>query len=220
MFNLIRNNRYLNTFVILTRLLIGFAFIPSGLKKVLGERFTNLSVETQIGFFFEGLYQSGIYWNFLGLAQVVTAFLLMTQRLATIGAVMFFFIITNIWVITVSMKFTGTWIITSLLLLATVMLLVWDSHKLKYLLLKDNFTPQHQTTTLPTYNKLWMITGFFTFFIGLAGSIVLMKVINPVPGIILILSLPVIVLGVLITDEVNFRKNEKYLHKKRSDSYT
>lgn len=209
MLYLIRTNRYLNTFVILTRLLIGFAFIPSGLKKVLGERFTNLSVETQIGFFFEGLYQSGIYWNFLGLGQMVAAFLLMTQRLATIGAVMFFFIITNIWMITVSMKFTGTWIITSLLLLATIMLLIWDSHKLKYLFLKDNFSTQPVTTTLPTYNNLWVITGYVTFIIGLAGSVVLMKMSNPVPGIVLILSLPAIVLGVLIADEINFRKKQK-----------
>lgn len=209
MLYLIRTNRYLNTFVILTRLLIGFAFIPSGLKKVLGERFTNLSVETQIGFFFEGLYQSGIYWNFLGLGQMVAAFLLMTQRFATIGAVMFFFIITNIWMITVSMKFTGTWIITSLLLLATIMLLIWDSHKLKYLLLKDNFNTQPVTTTLPTYNNLWVITGYVVFIIGLVGSVVLMKVSNPVPGIVLILSLPAIVLGVLIADEINFRKTRR-----------
>lgn len=209
MFNSIRANRYLNTFVILTRLLIGFAFIPSGLKKVLGERFTNLGAETQIGFFFEGLYQSGIYWNFLGLGQMVAAFLLMTQRLATLGAVMFFFIISNIWMITVSMKFTGTWIITSLMLLATIMLLIWDSHKLKYLFLADNFNTEPAKTSLPTYNNLWMIAGLFVFIIGVAGSTVLMNLSNPVPGIVLILSLPFIVLGVLIVDEINFRKNKK-----------
>lgn len=195
--------------MIITRLLIGFAFIPSGLKKVLGERFTNLGVETQIGFFFEGLYQSGIYWNFLGLGQMVAAFLLMTQRLATLGAVMFFFIISNIWMITVSMKFTGTWIITSLMLLATIMLLIWDSHKLKYLFLPDNFNTERATTTLPTYNNLWMIAGLFVFIIGVTGSTVLMNLSNPVPGIVLILSLPFIVLGVLIVDEINFRKNKK-----------
>lgn len=209
MFNQIRSNRYINTFVILTRLLIGFAFIPSGLKKVLGERFTNLGVETQIGFFFEGLYQSGIYWNFLGLGQMVAAFLLMTQRLATLGAIMFFFIISNIWMITVSMKFTGTWIITSLMLLATIMLLIWDSHKIKYLFMKDNFSTERAEASLPTYSNLWMIAGLFVFIIGVADSVVLMNLSNPVPGIVLILSLPFIVSGVLIVDEINFRKNKK-----------
>ena len=42
-----------------TRILLALAFIPSGLKKVLGERFTILDIETSVGFFFEALYQIG-----------------------------------------------------------------------------------------------------------------------------------------------------------------
>ena len=38
-----------------TRILLFLGFLPSGLKKVLGERFTLLSVDTPVGFFFEAL---------------------------------------------------------------------------------------------------------------------------------------------------------------------
>ena len=55
----------------LTRILLFLAFLPSGLKKVLGERFTLLGVDTPVGFFFEALYQTGFYWNFLGLMQLI-----------------------------------------------------------------------------------------------------------------------------------------------------
>ena len=53
----VRKTAWLNTFVILTRYLIAFAFIPSGLKKIAGKRFTQMGTDTQIGFFFEALYQ-------------------------------------------------------------------------------------------------------------------------------------------------------------------
>ena len=56
-YNKLRSTSWVNTFVILTRYLIAFAFIPSGLKKIAGERFTQLGTDTQIGFFFEALYQ-------------------------------------------------------------------------------------------------------------------------------------------------------------------
>jgi len=153
----------------LTRILVGFAFIPSGLKKALGERFTSISVDNPIGFFFEALYQTGIYWQFLGLAQLLTALLLMSQRFATLGAILFFFISSNIWIITISMNFTGTWIITSLMMLAAVLLLIWDLRKISLLVMPDNFTANISTTKYPTYNKYWIITGLllFTICIGL-----------------------------------------------------
>lgn len=126
--------KLLNLFIINLRILLGIAFIPSGLTKVFNREFTTLTDKTAIGFFFEGLYQSGFYWIFIGLCQLLTAFLLMTQRMATLGAVFFFVIIVNIFIITVSLNFTGTWIITGLMLLAGLLLLVWDWERLKPIL--------------------------------------------------------------------------------------
>jgi len=41
-----------------TRILLFLAFLPSGLKKLLGERFTLLGIESPVGFFFEALYRA------------------------------------------------------------------------------------------------------------------------------------------------------------------
>jgi hypothetical protein len=54
-------------------------------------------------------------------------------RTATLGALMFFPLIVNIFVITVSLHFQGTPIITGLMLLANIYLLCWDYDKLKHL---------------------------------------------------------------------------------------
>ena len=134
----IRSNHYLNLFVILTRLLIGFAFIPPGLTKLLNERFTLISTANPIGYYFEAMYQTGFYWQFIGFTQLLSALLLMTQRFATWGSLIFLSVLTNIWLLTISMEFKGTWIITSLMMLANLLLIIWDADKIKPLFLKDN----------------------------------------------------------------------------------
>ena len=114
-----------------TRLLLSFAFVPSGLKKLLGERFTLLGVDNPVGFFFEALYQSGWYWNFLGFMQLLVALLLLIPRTTFLAAIMYLPIIINILVIVVAMHFIGTPIIAGLMLLANIYLLFWDYNKLK-----------------------------------------------------------------------------------------
>ena len=132
-----RSRRWLVWFTWMTRGLLALAFVPSGLTKVLGNRFTLLSPETPIGYFFEALYQSGIYWQFIGLAQLAAALLLLIPQTATIGALVYFPLILNIFVITVSLNFAGTPLITGLMLLGCIYLLCWDYDKLKNLARRD-----------------------------------------------------------------------------------
>lgn len=129
-----RRNPLMQRFTSFNRLLLGIAFIAPGLTKVFGNRFTVLGLDSPVGFFFEAMYRTGFYWRFLGLAQIIASLLLLIPRTASFGAVAFFPIILNIFVITVSLKFTGTWVITGLMLLANLYLLCWDYHKLKPLL--------------------------------------------------------------------------------------
>jgi len=124
---------WLRAFTIFTRLLLALGFLPSGLTKVRGQRFTSLGLDNPVGFFFESLYRTGFYWRFLGLCQLAAALLLVIPKTATIGALVYFPLILNIFVITVSLHFTGTPIITGLMLLANVYLLCWDYDKLKRL---------------------------------------------------------------------------------------
>ncbi|WP_379964554.1 DoxX family protein [Epilithonimonas sp. UC225_85] len=169
MYSKLRNNRTLNLLIIGIRFLVGFAFIPSGLKKLLGERFTSIGTDNPIGYFFEAMYRTGFYYEFLGFCQLLAAFLLFTQRFATSGALMFFGIILNICVLTISMHFTGTWIITSLMLFASLVLLAWDWNKLKPIVgIRISETHDYKEPSL-----IWQITGFILFIILLSGSILL-----------------------------------------------
>jgi hypothetical protein len=120
-------------FTALTRLLLALAFIPSGLVKALGLPFTSLGPDTAVGAFFGALYASGFYYRFIGLAQLLAAVLLLFPRTATVGALIYLPIVVNIVVITLSIGFQGTWVITCLMLLANVYLLCWEYDTLKRL---------------------------------------------------------------------------------------
>ncbi len=129
--NQIYNKRLFVLFTWGMRILLFLAFLPSGLKKLLGERFTLLGIETPVGFFFEGLYRTGFYWNFLGFMQLLVGVLLLIPRTSFFGAMLYLPIIINIFIIVVSINFTGTPIIAGLMLLANIYLLFWDYKKLK-----------------------------------------------------------------------------------------
>jgi len=130
----VKQNRFLKIFTVFTRILLALGFLPSAITKVLGNRFTILGIDNPVGFFFEAMYRTGFYWRFLGLCQLAAAALLVIPRTATIGALVYFPLILNIFVITVSLHFTGTPFITGLMLLANLYLLCWDYDKLKSLI--------------------------------------------------------------------------------------
>jgi uncharacterized membrane protein YphA (DoxX/SURF4 family) len=130
----VRREKLLRIFTVFTRILLALGFIPSGLTKVRGNRFTILGLDNPVGFFFEAMYRTGFYWRFLGLCQLAAALLLLIPRTATIGALVYFPLILNIFVITVALEFRGTPFITGSMLLASVYLLCWDYDKLKHLI--------------------------------------------------------------------------------------
>jgi hypothetical protein len=153
--------------VIYTRYLIGGAFVFASIVKIKGERFlTDMNIIEGSPIFsaahmFETLYQSGLYWKFIGLSQLVAAFLLMTQRFSKLGALTFFPIILNIFFITVSYDFGGTTYITTLMLMANVALLLWDWDELKVLL---NF-PSAAAPPANSFEKMkiWEVCGLILF---------------------------------------------------------
>ncbi len=130
----VRASRRLVRFTWLTRVLLALAFLPSGLTKFLGNRFTIVGPEMPIGYFFDALYQTGFYYRFIGLAQLTAAALILVPRTAALGAVFYFPIILNICLITWSLRFPGTTVITTLMLLGSVYLLCWDYDRWKALL--------------------------------------------------------------------------------------
>ncbi len=124
--------------IIYTRYLLGATFVFSSFIKMKGRRFTSSSGEAEpiasAFHFFETLYQSGLYWQFIGLVQFVSGALLMTQKYAKIGALMYFPIILNVFIITLSYYFAYTYVITGLMLLASIALILWDFNELGILI--------------------------------------------------------------------------------------
>lgn len=147
---------WLRRFTAFTRGLLAVGFIRPGLVKALGGPFTDMSVETPIGYFFDAMYRTGAYWRFIGVCQVLAALLLLMPRAgATVGALLFLPIILNIFVITVSLSFTGTWFMTGLMLLAVLYLVCWDYPRWKGVL----FEPSPVCALPPVREPVpWMLT--------------------------------------------------------------
>ena len=128
-----KRNKWLRYFAIFCRIALALGFIPSGIVKVRGERFTALPSNHPLGHYFDALYLTGYYYTFLGVGQLVTALLLLIPRTALLGAMLYFPVILNICVLTYAVRFEGTRIAT-LMLLANLFLLVWDYDRLRHVL--------------------------------------------------------------------------------------
>jgi len=93
--------------------------------------FTILPDSNPVGHYFNALYQTGFYYEFIGWSQMIAAILLLFPRTAHLGALMFLPIIANIAVLTTSVGFVGTWLITILMCLAATYLVAWEYDRLK-----------------------------------------------------------------------------------------
>ena len=151
--------------VIYTRYLIGGAFVFASIIKIKGNRFTGNSGEhnpiDSAWHFFETMYQSGLYWKFIGFGQLLAGCLLMTQKYAKLGALINFHIILNIFIITLSYYFAFTPVITGMMLFANVLLIFWEWNELKILF---NITPEIYNTPRLEKDILWQLTGLILFF--------------------------------------------------------
>jgi hypothetical protein len=89
--NTLRQKQWIIIFVIYLRYLIGGAMVFSSIVKIKGERFTSQDGINEpihsAWYLFETLFQSGIYWRFLGWSQLLAGMLLMTQFYSALGAV-------------------------------------------------------------------------------------------------------------------------------------
>jgi uncharacterized membrane protein YphA (DoxX/SURF4 family) len=128
-FEALRRRAGAQRFVALLRIFLGFALLPSGLKKVLGTPFTDPENHGPFHDFLHAFYATGFFYTFVGLCQLLTALLLMTQRWASLGAVLMAPIITVILVFCWSTHVVPTATVVSAMFLGTVFLLLWDRAK-------------------------------------------------------------------------------------------
>lgn len=129
-----KENKWYRYFAVFCRVALAVAWLISGYVKISGERFAaGLSHNHPLGQYFDALLNTGYYYTFLGVGQVIVAILLLIPRTALIGAISSFPIILNICVLTYSVRFEGTRMAT-FMLLANLFLLCWDYNRLKSIL--------------------------------------------------------------------------------------
>src|ERR1043166_9544932 len=87
---------WLQLFTAFTRCLLALGFIPPSIPKILHRPFTILPDSNPVGHYFNALYDTGFYYEFIGWSQITAAVLLLFPRTAHIGALLFLPIIANI----------------------------------------------------------------------------------------------------------------------------
>lgn len=104
---------------------LGLTFILSGLRKMPDVKFTQLQIDNPVGLFFEGMYTTGYYWNFIGYYQIVVGLLLMTHWFRKLTPMLIFPVTVNIFLVSIALHMTGTPVITSFMVLGNLYLLFW-----------------------------------------------------------------------------------------------
>lgn len=166
-----KQNRWFSYFAIFCRIMLALSFIPSGIVKIMGERFTALPNNHPLGHYLEALHHTGYYYTFIGVLQVSIALLLLVPRTSLLGALLYFPVIVNICVLTYAVRFEGTRIIT-FMVLANLYLLFWHYDRLKqifaHLILNKTITQKkHINNKFP-----------FVFFGAVFITLALVVVIN------------------------------------------
>ena len=102
---------------------------------MLDERFASgLSSLHPMGQYLTALHNTGFYYHFIGYLQIFAAVLLLIPRTVVLGAVVYFPVILNICVLSIALRFEGSFVTAPLMVLANLFLLVWHYDKLKFLL--------------------------------------------------------------------------------------
>ena len=158
----LRQQYWANLCVVQLRLLLGFAFIPAGLKKILGQPFTD---SANVGPFHEFLHAfraTGFFYQFVGALQLAAALLFLSQRFALAGAALALPLLTAILVFCWSTAVYPTAVVVSFMFLSTLALLVWELPRWGAVLTSARQPETARTPTgAPLYDtSLWQTCGF------------------------------------------------------------
>lgn len=177
---------YTQLFSAFTRCLLAVGFIPPSIPKILHKPFTVLPDSNPVGHYFNALYGTGFYYEFIGWSQLTAAILLLIPRTSHIGAMLFLPIIANIAVLTCSVGFVGTWLITILMALAATYLVCWEYDRLKPIVFWTRAAKtrkfKFQYVAIPGFFAAggigmgllwwWMRLGNFSNYLNITGGLV------------------------------------------------
>ena len=169
-----RANKWYAYFAVFCRLALAIAWLISGFVKIKGERFAaGLSSNHPLGQYFDALFNTGYYYTFIGLGQVVVALLLLMPRTTLLGAICSFPIALNIFVLTHALRFEGTRGAT-FMLLANLFLLFWDYNRLKYILPVKQIQANSNFADIKSTNNKFP----FLFFGGVVATLATIVFLN------------------------------------------
>lgn len=147
--------------VINVRLLLGFAFLPAGLKKLLGQPFTDPQNTGSFHEFLHAFHATGFFYQFVGIVQLTIAVLLLTQKYSTLGALMALPVFGTIAVFCWSTQVVFTATMVTLMLLATIGLVGWDYGKWRGVFdgRDAEGSDHHEVHSPPVDMQLWQRCG-------------------------------------------------------------
>ena len=162
----VKENGWYFLFSIFCRVSLAYAFIVAGMVKIFGERFASgLSNLHPMGAYLEALHHTGYYYTSIGIAQVLAAVLLLIPRTVLLGALLYFPIIINIWILSYAVRFEGSIVTSPLMVIANIFLLVWHYDRLKYLLPVKNLVTHEFFAKPKKYN--WNFPWKFVFVVSM-----------------------------------------------------
>jgi hypothetical protein len=121
----LKEKRFFRLLYYFTLYSMAVTFLLSGLRKFPGTRFTVLGLDNPVGLFFEGMYQTGIYWHFIGYFQIAAGVMAFIKRLP-LGILFMLIVTVNIFLISVGLNMRGTPVITAAMLLGNIYLMLWN----------------------------------------------------------------------------------------------
>jgi uncharacterized membrane protein YphA (DoxX/SURF4 family) len=163
-----KSNRWINYFALFLRLFLAYGFITAGIVKVMGERFASgLSVHHPMGQYLVALHHTGYYYTFIGVIQIIAALLLLIPRTVLLGALLYFPIILNIFVLSYAVRFEGSSLTSPLMVMGCLFLICWNYDRVKYIL---PFTAKDGLQLAPVPKKL---NNEFPikFFVGVVATV-------------------------------------------------
>jgi uncharacterized membrane protein YphA (DoxX/SURF4 family) len=177
----VRTSRGSHVFIMVTRYLLGFAFLPAGLKKVLGQPFTDPDKHGAFHDFLHAFHDTGFFYHAVGAMQLVAAGLLLTQRFALLGTLLLTPILTAIFVFCWSTGVIPTATVVTLMMGALGILLCWDIERWIGLVKAESWVPKQRSSEMVgTLNQRpWEIGGWAIALLFLGNTVITGEVYRP-----------------------------------------
>lgn len=158
-------SKWINILANLTAIFLGLVFFTSGMAKL----FFDHRFPCVIGpvWFADVLaaYDLRLFGEFVAVAQILIGYILITLRFRTIGALMVFPMLMNIFMITFSQDWRGTPYVIAFFLLQNLFLIFVDYSKLAHLITDElpNFTNIKNKKSL-WGSLIWVLGCFLNFY--------------------------------------------------------